>query len=171
VDLAAHLRRGGHVLGLCGGYQMLGRTIADPLGLEGKPDEVAGLGLLPVRTVLTVDKRVTEVNGVSLPDRTPFRGYEIHSGRTDLEPGAAPFLQLSGGHFDGAVSRDGLVAGCYVHRLFDDPRQRALWLTRLGAASDGIDQTARVEAALDAVAAALAGSLDIEGILAIANEG
>jgi adenosylcobyric acid synthase len=169
VDLTAHLRRGGHVLGLCGGYQMLGKTIADPLGLEGAPGEVAGLGLLPVHTTLTADKRVTEVAGMSLPDRTPFRGYEIHSGRTETESGAAPFLQFSGGDFDGAVSQDGLVTGCYVHRLFDDPQQRARWLAKLGAASDGIDQTLRVEAALDAVAAALAECLDTETILNIAS--
>jgi adenosylcobyric acid synthase len=169
VDLLGHIRRGGHVLGLCGGYQMLGKTIADPLGLEGAPGVVPGLGLLPVNTVLDAGKRVTEVDGISLRDRTPFRGYEIHCGRTELDAGAAPFLQLSNGGMDGAVSQDGRIAGCYVHRLFDDPRQRAHWLAMLGAASDGIDQTARVEAALDAVAAALAGCLDIDGILRIAS--
>jgi adenosylcobyric acid synthase len=169
VDLAGHLRRGGQVLGLCGGYQMLGKTIADPLGLEGEPAVVAGLGLLPVNTVLDAAKRVTEVSGVSLPDRTPFRGYEIHCGRTELESGTASFLRLSDGSLDGAVSPDGRVAGCYVHRLFDDPAQRAYRLSALGAVSDGIVQTARVEAALDAIASTLAECLDIEGILAIAN--
>ncbi|MDR3225316.1 MAG: cobyric acid synthase, partial [Clostridiales Family XIII bacterium] len=168
VDLAAHLRRGGHVVGLCGGYQMLGKTVADPLGIEGAPNEVEGLGLLPVRTTLNPDKHVTEVCGVSLPDNTPFRGYEIHCGQTALEAGAAPLLRFSDGSLDGAVRPDGRVAGCYVHRLFDDPAQRARWLTMLGAASDGIDQTARVEEALDAVAAALDSCLDIEGILAVA---
>ncbi|AEF83724.1 cobyric acid synthase CobQ [Treponema primitia ZAS-2] len=169
LDLAAHIRRGGHVLGLCGGYQMLGKTIADPLGLEGTPGEVPGLGLLPVRTVLTEDKRVTEVDGISLGDHTPFRGYEIHCGRTELDPGAVPLLQFSNGALDGAVSQDGRVAGCYIHRLFDDPRQRSRWLAKLGLISDGIDQTVRVEAALDAFAAELAGCLDIEGILTIAS--
>ncbi|MDR1095699.1 MAG: cobyric acid synthase [Spirochaetaceae bacterium] len=165
IDLAAHLRRGGHVLGICGGYQMLGKTIADPLGVEGNPATVPGLGLLPVNTVLGADKRVTEASGVSLPDQTPFRGYEIHCGRTERETGAAPFLLLSGKRQDGAVSPDGHVAGCYVHRLFDDPAQRAYRLAALGAVSDGIDQTARVEAALNAVAATLAESLDIKTIL------
>jgi adenosylcobyric acid synthase len=169
IDLAAHLRRGGHVLGICGGYQMLGKTIADPLGLEGEPVVTRGLGLLPINTVLDAGKRVTEVSGVSLPDRTPFRGYEIHCGRTEREPDAAPFLRLSDGSLDGAVSKDGHVAGCYVHRLFDDPAQRAHRLAALGAVSDGVDQTARVEAALDTIAATLAECLDIEGILAIAN--
>jgi adenosylcobyric acid synthase len=169
VDLAGHIRRGGHVLGLCGGYQMLGKSIADPLGLEGKPGVVPGLGLLPVTTVLDAEKRVTEVEGVSLPEGVPFRGYEIHSGRTEREPGTLPFLRLSDGSLDGAVSADGHIAGCYVHRLFDDPRQRTLRLSMLGAASDGIDQTTRVEAALTAVAETLARCLDIESILNIAG--
>jgi adenosylcobyric acid synthase len=119
--------------------------------------------------VLDAEKRVTEVTGVSLPDRTPFRGYEIHAGRTEREPDAAPFLQFSDGSLDGAVSKDGRIAGCYVHRLFDAPAQRARRLSALGAVSDGVDQTARVEAALDTIAATLAECLDIEGILAIAN--
>jgi adenosylcobyric acid synthase len=169
VDLAAHIRRGGYVLGLCGGYQMLGKTIADPLGLEGEPGTAAGLGLLPVNTALEAEKRVREVDGLSLPEGTPFRGYEIHSGRTELEPGALPFLRFSDGGQDGAVSQDGRVAGCYVHRLFDEPRQRARRLAVLGAVSDGIDQNARVEAALDAIASKLAVCLDIDGILDIAS--
>ncbi|MDR1616089.1 MAG: cobyric acid synthase [Syntrophomonadaceae bacterium] len=173
LDLVSHIRRGGYVLGLCGGYQMLGKTIADPLGLEGEPGVFAGLGLLPVNTMLNTDKRVTEVNGISLPDRTPFRGYEIHCGQTEPDFGAAaaPFLQFSGGGLDGTVSENRRIAGCYVHRLFDDPKQRARWLATLGAASDGIDQTIKVDAALDAVAAALANCLDIERIFNIASTG
>jgi adenosylcobyric acid synthase len=169
VDLAAHVRRGGRVLGLCGGYQMLGQRLADPLGLEGPPGEVAGLGYLPTRTVLEPAKRVTETAGVSLPDGTPFRGYEIHCGRTERDPGARPLLRLADGTTDGAVSPDGRVAGCYVHRLFDHPAQRARWLAALGAASDGIDQALRVDRALDEIAAALAQALDVEAILQIAS--
>ncbi|MDR1159474.1 MAG: cobyric acid synthase [Syntrophomonadaceae bacterium] len=170
LDLASHIRRGGYVLGLCGGYQMLGKTIADSLGVEGEPGVFAGLGLLPVNTVLDTAKRVTEVNGISLPDRTPFRGYEIHCGRTEPDFGAIPLLQLSNGDLEGTVSQNGRVAGCYIHRLFDDPKQRARWLALLGAASDGIDQTAKIDEALDAVADVLAACLDIEGILDIASE-
>jgi adenosylcobyric acid synthase len=171
LDLACHIRRGGRVLGICGGYQMLGKTLADPLGLEGEPGEAAGLGFLPVTTTLAAGKRVAEVTGISLPGGAPFRGYEIHCGRTELDAGAAPFLRYSGGGLDGAVSHDGRVTGCYVHRLFDDPGQRAYWLAALGAVSDGVDQAARVDAAVDAVAAVLDGCLDIEGILAIASKG
>jgi adenosylcobyric acid synthase len=148
---------------------MLGKTIADPLGVEGVPGEAAGLGLLPVKTVLGADKRVTEVEGVSLPDNTPFRGYEIHCGRTEAESGAIPFLRLSTGEFDGVTNPSGRVAGCYVHRLFDDPRMRARLLSAIGAESDGLDQNKRVESALDAIAAALEQRLDIEEILNIAR--
>ncbi|KPU42973.1 cobyric acid synthase [Oxobacter pfennigii] len=169
LDLQAHIRRGGYVLGLCGGYQMMGTAIADPLGLEGEPSEVEGLGLLPVHTILTNDKRVTEVTGYSLPDRTPFRGYEIHCGRTELTFEATPLLQISGSGADGAISSNGRIAGCYVHRIFDDAKQRAHWLAKLGAASDGIDQSARVDEALNAFANILAESVDIDGILEIAS--
>src|SRR5271156_2033671 len=83
IDLKAHIRRGGKVLGLCGGYQMLGQTVADPDGVEGPPGAEPGLGLLDVETVLTGDKRLTEVTGSSVADDTPFHGYEMHVGRTD----------------------------------------------------------------------------------------
>jgi adenosylcobyric acid synthase len=169
IDLAAHIRRGGKVLGICGGYQMLGKTIADPLALEGEKRTVAGLGLLPVHTVLTNDKRITDIEGFSLDGNAPFRGYEIHSGKTETEAGVTPLLRLSNGAFDGAVSKDGHVAGCYIHRLFDHGAQRAHWLSLLGAQSDGTDQDARVETALDALAASLKECLDIEGILEIAS--
>ena len=83
VDIAAHLRRGGQVLGLCGGYQMLGRVIRDPDGIEGPPGEREGLGLLDVETVLTPKKSLRAVEGESLPDSAPFTGYEMHVGVTD----------------------------------------------------------------------------------------
>ncbi|GMO52266.1 MAG: cobyric acid synthase [Termitinemataceae bacterium] len=169
IDLAAHIRRKGRVLGICGGYQMLGLTIADPCGVEGAPCEVAGLGLLPIHTTLESEKRVRDVQGISIADNMPFCGYEIHCGRTMPEKDVAPMLQFQDGEFDGAVSADGLVSGCYVHRLFDDARQRKCILKKLGGASDGIDQNVRVEAALDAVADVLKNCLDIDGILETAQ--
>ncbi|MDR0550448.1 MAG: cobyric acid synthase [Spirochaetaceae bacterium] len=169
IDLAAHIRRGGYVLGICGGYQMLGKTISDPLGIEGEPVTVEGLGLLPVHTKLDEEKRVSDVRGVSLPGHIPFRGYEIHCGRTEAPPDLPPLLELEDGSTDGIASADGHICGCYIHRLFDDPRQRSVWLEMLGASSDGIDQDMRVDAALDAIALALEGCLNIEGILEIAN--
>jgi adenosylcobyric acid synthase len=167
IDLAAHIRRGGQVLGICGGYQMLGTRIADPDGIEGPPGEVAGLGHLPVTTRLTPHKRLTEVTGVSFAEGAALRGYEIHCGVTDGP--APPLLQLDDGRVDGAVSASGRIAGCYVHGLFDHPAQRAAWLERLGAASDGVDQAARVDAALDELAAALDRHLDVARLAEIAG--
>ncbi|PTQ13262.1 cobyric acid synthase CobQ [Sphingomonas oleivorans] len=171
IDIAAHVRRGGHVLGLCGGYQMMGLSIADPLGIEGPAGTMPGLGLLPVTTEMSGDKRVTEVTGTSLADGAPFRGYEIHAGRTVAGPGTAPLLRFSDGTVDGVVSACGRIAGCYVHGLFNRPEQRAAWLARIGAVSDGVDQADRVDAALDELARGLAQVIDTERLLAIAAEG
>ena len=89
IDLTAHLRRGGHVLGICGGYQMLGRSIADPHGIEGPPSKVDGLGLLDVETVLEGDKVLVEVTGETVGSGVPFKGYEMHVGRTTGAAAAA----------------------------------------------------------------------------------
>jgi len=168
-DILAHHRRGGRVLGLCGGYQMLGRFIADPSGIEGPPDVVSGLGLLDVTTTLTREKRLVEVEGVSLPDETPFRGYEMHVGETDGPDRRRPLLRLSTGEEEGAVSADGLVAGSYAHGLFADDRQRALWLSRLGAVAAGIDYRGGVEATLDALGEHLERHIRIDALLEIAR--
>jgi adenosylcobyric acid synthase len=169
IDIAAHVRRGGALLGICGGYQMLGQQIADPDGVEGPPDTVAGLGYLPVTTQLTGRKRIIEVTGHSLADGAAFSGYEIHVGRTDTTGACAPLLRLGDGQTDGAISADGRIAGCYIHRLFDHPAQRAAWLARLGAASDGLFQSHRIDAALDELAEALAAHIDTDQLLAIAR--
>ncbi|WP_439534004.1 cobyric acid synthase [Polymorphobacter sp.] len=169
IDIAGHLRRGGRLLGICGGYQMLGRTIADPEGIEGPAQTVDGLGYLPVDTSLTGDKRLTATSGISLADGHAFAGYEIHAGRTIAATGTVPLLRMADGSLDGAVTADGRVAGCYIHGLFNDAAQRAGWLARLGAVSDGVDQGQRVDAALDRLAEALAGCVDTEALLAIAG--
>ncbi len=165
IDLAAHLRRGGHVIGLCGGYQMLGRSVDDPLGLEGPPGRVDGLGLLPVDTVLTPDKRLAPVRGEA--GGVPFAGYEMHVGETT--PAARPFVRFDDGRSDGAISADGRVRGCYVHGLYADDRQRAALLASLGAASDGGSYEDGQEAALDAVADHMAAHIDLDRLLALAR--
>jgi len=171
IDLAAHVRRGGRVLGICGGYQMLGRIIADPEGVEGTAETVAGLGYLPVTTTLTGDKRVTRAHGVELLSEAPFEGYEIHAGRTMAEGSVQPLLRFSDGALDGVVSADGRIAGCYVHGLFDRAEQRAAWLARLGASSDGVNHAARVDAALDELARELERVVDLDRLSDIAMEG
>ncbi|WP_404479572.1 cobyric acid synthase [Novosphingobium sp. BL-52-GroH] len=171
IDVLAHHRRGGAVLGICGGYQMLGRTVADPQGIEGEPGEVAGLGLLDVATVLGDRKALAQVRGTALGAR--FAGYEMHMGMTRGPDAVRPFARLEGGpagiREDGAISRDGLVLGTYCHGLLAGPTLRAGLLARIGGTSDGFDHDARVDAALDALAEAMETHIDIDGLLALAG--
>ncbi|MGY6708135.1 MAG: cobyric acid synthase [Rhizobiaceae bacterium] len=168
IDLAAHIRRGGQVLGLCGGYQMLGRTIADPQGIEGPAGEVEGLGHLDVATLLTGDKSLVSVSGKT-EDGAPFAGYEMHMGRTEGPDCARAFAILSDGRPDGAVSQSGRVSGTYVHGLLADDAQREAWLKRLGAPPSDLAYEAAVEAALDGLASHVEAHLDVDGIIANAR--
>ena len=169
VDILAHVRRGGHVLGICGGYQMLGQGIADPDGIEGPPATVPGLGLLDVTTVLEGGKRLEDVTGLLLPERVRLRGYEMHMGRTDGPDHASrPLIDLDG-RPDGAVSPSGRVWGTYVHGLLADGTARAALLARLGGVSHGHDHDVRIDMALDALADHLEAHLDIDALLALAR--
>jgi adenosylcobyric acid synthase len=169
IDLMSHVRHGGRVLGLCGGYQMLGRRIADPLGIEGAPGSAEGLGLLDVETTLGAVKTLSPVSGRLVAGDQAVTGYEIHLGETTGTGAARPFLIHADGRHDGAVSQDGRVAGTYVHGLFESGEARAALLAPLGVRSAGGDHSARVEAALDDIAAVLASSLDIDAIARIAG--
>jgi adenosylcobyric acid synthase len=167
IDIAAHRRRGGRVLGLCGGYQMLGRSVADPEGIEGTADAVAGLGLLDVETVLTGDKRLEPVSGESCG--APFCGYEMHMGTTTGPDCAHPFARLADGSPEGAVSADGRVTGTYVHGLFGDDRQRSAWLAQLGAAPTAMAHDGLIEATLDRLAAHLAAHIDLDRLVSLSR--
>jgi adenosylcobyric acid synthase len=169
IDILAHVRRGGRVLGVCGGYQMLGKTVSDPEGIEGAAGSAPGLGLLDVDTVLLGDKVLRATSGRLLDGDAPFSGYEMHIGRT-IGPGTAtPMLAFDGGAADGAVSADGRVCGAYVHGLFERGEARAALLAPLGLAMTPRDHAATVDAALDEIAAMLERSLDIEAIARIAG--
>jgi adenosylcobyric acid synthase len=168
IDIAAHRRRGGCVLGLCGGYQMLGRTISDPDGVEGRPCNAPGLGLLAVDTVLSPGKTTRPASGTHCATGAPVCGYEIHMGRTSGPDCARPFAEL-GGLADGAQSADGRVAGTYLHGLFAGDAFRAAFLAALGAPAGPAGYEAAVEAALDGWAAHLATHLDLDALLAIAR--
>ena len=168
IDLLAHARRGGRVLGVCGGYQMLGRRVADPQGIEGPPGAIDGLGLLEVETVLTGEKTLGEVEGERLADSQPFRGYEMHVGQTTGPDCARPLLRFADGRLDGATSENGLIAGAYVHGLFADDRQRAAWLNSLGARSE-IAYEATLERTLDELADHCAAHLDLDAMLTLAR--
>ena len=163
IDIAAHLRRGGHVLGLCGGYQMLGRRIDDPNGIEGSPGGVEGLGLLDVATTLTEDKVLRAVAGATR-DGVSYSGYKMHVGVTTGPDAGRPFGHLDG-RADGAVSRSGLVSGTYVHGLFSNDAQRKAWIERLGGTPGGFDHDALVDATLDAWSEHLTRHLDIDALL------
>jgi adenosylcobyric acid synthase len=168
IDLLAHQRQGGRILGLCGGYQMLGRSVADPLGVEGGRQTVAGLGLLDIETVLTDTKRLAETSGVEVATGMPVAGYEMHLGETTGPGLESPMLRLAGGS-DGCISADGMIAGCYMHGLFtSDPFRRA-FLKALGAEPGAIAYEHQIETALDALADHLEHSLDLSGLLAAAR--
>ena len=169
LDLKAHLRRGGRVLGLCGGYQMLGTSIADPDGIEGAEGTAEGLGLLDVATVLTPQKTLVEAEGVERMTAMPVKGYEMHIGETIGGDCARPMLTL-GGRADGAISADGKVMGCYLHGIFASDAFRRAFLDALrpGAASD-MHFEARVDATLDALADHLERHLATDRILEFAN--
>lgn len=168
IDLAAHVRRGGHVLGICGGYQMLGRVIRDPTGCEGPPGEVAGLGLLEVETVMTADKRLTRTTATHCASGVAMTGYEIHIGATDGPDCARPFARVAAGG-EGACSADGRISGSYLHGLFADDAFRAAWLAGLGAQASGLRYGSGVEATLDGLAAHLEAHLDVTRLLALAR--
>ncbi len=170
IDIKAHVRRGGLVLGLCGGYQMLGRRISDPEGLEGPACSVEGLGFLDAETVLGGSKTLSEAHGACVERGAPFSGYEMHVGRTSGPDRARPLLRFADGRDEGAVSACGRVMGCYVHGLFADDRQRAVWLERLGAAPSGLAYEASVEETLDRLASHLEQHIDCEALLALASE-
>ncbi|MCW3781983.1 cobyric acid synthase [Defluviimonas salinarum] len=167
IDLAAHVRRGGHVLGICGGYQMLGQCIADPDGIEGEPGETPGLGLLDVTTVMTPDKRLTRTAAVHAATGTLMEGYEIHIGRTDGPDRTRPFAHVEGAP-EGACSADGRVTGSYLHGMFTTDAFRAAFLARLGAPSTATYGTS-IETTLDALADHMEAHLDVEGLLSLAR--
>lgn len=170
VDIAAHVRRGGQVLGICGGYQMLGRTVADPDGVEGVAETVAGMGFLPIDTIIASEKQTRGISGTFVGTDAAFSGYEIHAGQTRVDPGATPFLHFADGTHDGAIARNGQIAGCYVHGIFDRPTARAHLLRRLGAATDGLDRHDVIDAALDEIAATLERVLDIDALIALGTK-
>jgi adenosylcobyric acid synthase len=167
IDIKAHVRRGGHVLGLCGGYQLLGKTIDDPEGLDGAAGRVEGLGLLDIVTTMQGGKSTTLTHGIHCASGMPIEGYEIHIGRSDGPDCARPFVAI-GERFDGASSPDGRVQGTYLHGLFSNDAFRHAWLQSLGVTSS-LAYEQRVETALDALADHLETHLDIAALLEIAR--
>ncbi len=170
IDIRAHHRRGGRILGLCGGYQMLGNAIEDPGGIEGPPGRVRGLGLLDVDTVLTSSKLLRQISGVMQPSGASFTGYEMHVGETTGPDTCRAPVQLEDGRAEGATSIDGLVFGTYVHGFLASGDARSELLASLGASSSRRDHMNLVDAALDELAGELERHLDISALISLAKE-
>jgi adenosylcobyric acid synthase len=168
-DIIAYSRRGGRVLGLCGGYQMLGLSISDPDGVEGPPGSANGLGLIDVSTELSGDKSLVAVRGRTVADGVTVAGYEMHIGRTRGAGTERPVVRRDDGRPDGATSADGRIAGTYLHGFFSGDAQRAAWLSRLGARASELAYDSVIEETLDALAAHLDAHLDVEALLELAR--
>jgi len=170
VDIAAHRRRSGLVVGLCGGYQILGQHIADPDGIEGPPSEAEGLGLLDVETVIAGDKALNERSGAEIESGESVKGYEMHIGDTSGPGLDRPWLTLEDGRSEGARSTDGRVMGTYLHGIFAADGFRHAFLGRICQGEfEGVAYEAMIEETLDALAAHLEEHLDLDALLAAAR--
>lgn len=156
-----HLRYGGRLLGICGGLQMLGRRIADPLGLEGAPGECAGLGLLDFTTVLAAEKQLRNVQGRLALEGEAVSGYEIHAGVSTGPALERAAVELDDGRHDGALSADGQVLGTYLHGLFEGPAACAALLRWAGLGTvDTVDYLALREREIERLADLVEAHLD-----------
>jgi len=168
TDIKAHIRRGGHLLGICGGFQMLGHSLSDPEGIEGEAGTVAGLGYMNIETVLRGEKRLENVAGQSF-DGTPLSGYEMHVGEMTGSDLSQPFATLEQGRSEGVVLSSGRIFGTHLHGLFNNDAQRASWLKRLGGSSTDLRFEDQIEDVLDGLASHLETHLDVEAIIAHAR--
>ena len=166
IDLQAHVRRGGKVLGICAGYQMLGKIVSDPDGIEGAPKTVEGLGLLDVETVMIPKKTLARTTARYLETGAALEGYEIHLGVTTGEDCARPWLEVDGRN-EGASSGSGQIRGTYLHGLFTSDAFRADFLGE-GAVSE-MTYSESVERTLDALAAHLEEHMDLDLLLELAK--
>jgi adenosylcobyric acid synthase len=136
-SIQAFARRGGRILGICGGYQLLGKTIKDPIGIESSKKKVAGIGLLPMETVLASEKVVRKVIGRCFLNRRKVIGYEIHMGHSQLNgKGVIPFLRIhepgsKKTWHDGWSTENARIMGTYVHGLLDSPGLRSWFLNEI----------------------------------------
>ncbi|MEO9896838.1 MAG: cobyric acid synthase [Paracoccaceae bacterium] len=168
IDILAHRRRGGRVLGICGGYQMLGHVVSDPDGIEASAGDTRGLGLLDIQTTMGGDKSLRDVSAKHVKSGVDFSGYEIHIGQTTGPDCDRPYAQI-GTRADGAMSADGLVSGSYVHGMFSDDAFRRAFLDDLGARASDLNYDAQVDQTLDDLAAHLEQHLEVDGLLGLAR--
>ena len=171
IDILAHVRQGGRVVGLCAGFQMLGKLVRDPMGLEGPAGETLGLGLLDIETEIGGEKRLASIDTTDLQSGCRVIGYEMHMGRTTGKGLERPWLLLQDGgrcpRHEGAISADGRVMGSYVHGLFGSDAFRSRWLAVHGGEASALDYEARTEAAIEALADHCEENLDLDALLAL----
>ena len=168
IDIRAHHRRGGRVVGVCAGFQMLGNAVRDPDGIEGPAGETPGLGLLDIATAIGPEKRLFEIEATDAISGTRISGYEMHMGTTEGPGLARPWLTLDG-RPEGAISPDGRVMGGYLHGLFSADGFRSHWIAAMGGAASSHRYEQAVEAALDAFADELEQDLDLDALLGLAR--
>ena len=167
TQIEKHLRYGGKVLGICGGFQMLGERIHDPDGLESDAGSSPGLGWLPMSTRLIAGKQLRNVQGVFLPTQTAIHGYEIHNGISEGPALSRPMLKL-GVRDEGAISEDGQIMGCYLHGLFDSAEAGNAILQWAGLHGDrAVDYDDHRQKDLDRLADLIEGHLDTERLLSV----
>lgn len=169
IDILSAARQGRRVLGLCGGYQMLGRMVHDRDGVEGTPGSAPGLGLLDIETVLTGDKALESVEARHVPSGEALAGYEIHLGRSEGPDCARPFAEISG-RKDGAISANGLIEGTYLHGIFSSDRFRGAFVAGLGGSgAHDFAYDATLDATLDALGAHMERHANLDLLLEIAR--
>ncbi len=173
--VARELARGAEVVGICGGYQMLGRSVHDPAGVESAPDSERGLGLLPVETVFRSEKRTVRARGTHRSSGLAVEGYEIHMGETRVH-GAAPLVALEpDGRPDGCADASGRVWGTYLHGIFDAPEFRRHFLdglrARRGLAPLGVAAAFSPTRELDRLAQCLEEHIDCAALERIVEAG
>lgn len=168
IDILAHHRQGKLIVGLCGGYQMLGNSISDPSGIEGKVQTVNGLGLLNIETVLGEKKATRRAHGVHCISGLAVDGYEIHLGETRGPDCAHPYVHIDGRN-EGAQSPGGLVCGTYMHGIFSSDAFRKHFLAGFGVAVSDVRYEQSVDDTLDQLAAHLEAHLDLDEILRMAQ--
>lgn len=169
IDVRAHVRRGGRVLGICGGYQMLGQIVRDPLGIEGRRGDSEGLGLLPVETTMYPKKNVQEVRAKDALSETHFSAYEIHIGKTDGQGTETPFAWIKDDSVtwraDGGISDCGKIEGTYLHGLFAHDGFRRQWLRRAAIRSSSINYRKEIDVTLDEMADHLERHVDVQRLI------
>ena len=171
IDIAAHVRRGGMVVGLCGGYQILGKRISDPIGIEGAIGEKEGLGLLDVETVLGSDKTLEIVSGVHIASGEKIHGYEIHIGSSEGPDRSNPWICLDDKRVEGALSQDGRVMGSYIHGIFASDGFRQFFLEGLHKGrTNTTAYEVMVENTLDNLAEHLEENMDLDALYAVTKK-